>query len=69
MRTPTTEQETSPLPESWDLYKQFKGRLSVQIDILSFFCMFQTSFCPTGHHIICNSLFDTTGRVAKARLR
>ncbi|CAE7925835.1 unnamed protein product, partial [Symbiodinium necroappetens] len=25
VRTPTTEQETSPLPESWDLYKQFKG--------------------------------------------
>eukprot|EP00931_Biecheleriopsis_adriatica_P021684 TRINITY_DN14115_c0_g1_i1.p1 TRINITY_DN14115_c0_g1~~TRINITY_DN14115_c0_g1_i1.p1 ORF type:complete len:1008 (-),score=233.50 TRINITY_DN14115_c0_g1_i1:95-3070(-) len=25
VRTPTTEPETSPLPESWDLYKQFKG--------------------------------------------
>ena len=46
VRTPTTEQETSPLPESWDLYKQFKGRLFVQIGILSS-CMFQVSLGPT----------------------
>ena len=34
IRTPTAELETSPLPESWDLYKQFKGRLSSKVGIV-----------------------------------
>lgn len=30
MRTPTADQETSPLPENWDLYKQFKSSQAAQ---------------------------------------